>query len=57
MTIFIKFSGSELSGKLSAKYKYELADNFNYLIANKENSQSENIEDDFEDEDIEDNNE
>ena len=36
MTIFIKFSGSELSGKLSAKYKYELADNFNYLIAKKE---------------------
>lgn len=55
MTIFIKFSGSELSGKLSAKYKYELADNFNYLIANKENSKSDNQVDDFEDEDIEDN--
>ena len=39
MTIHIKFSGSELSGKLSAKYKYELADNFNYLIAKKESSE------------------
>ena len=52
MTIFIKFSGSELSGKLSAKYKYELADNFNYLIANKEKSQSE-VQSDDSDEDIE----
>jgi len=47
MTIFIKFSGSELSGKLSAKYKYELADNFNYLINKKENSQSEVQSDDY----------
>jgi len=39
MTIFVKFSGSELSGKLSAKYKYDLADNFNYLIAKKESSE------------------
>ena len=52
MTIFIKFSGSELSGKLTAKYKYELADNFNYLIAKKENSQSE-VQSDDSDEDIE----
>ena len=44
MNIFIKFSGSELSGKLSAKYKYELADNFNYLISKKENSESSDIE-------------
>jgi hypothetical protein len=53
MTIFIKFSGSELSGKLSAKYKYELADNFNYLIAKKESGQSEVQTDDFDEEDIE----
>ena len=52
MTIFIKFSGSELSGKLSAKYKYDLADNFNYLIAKKENA-SEVQTDDFDEEDIE----
>ncbi len=53
MTIFIKFSGSELSGKLSAKYKYELSDNFNYLIAKKEIAQSENPSDDFDEDDIE----
>jgi len=52
MTIFVKFSGSELSGKLSAKYKYELADNFNYLIAKKESAQSENQSDDFDEEEI-----
>jgi hypothetical protein len=34
MTIVIKFS-SEMSGKLSAKYKFDLSSNFNYLIATK----------------------
>lgn len=33
--VVIKFSGGEMSGKLSAKYKFELADNFNYLISKK----------------------
>lgn len=36
MFINVKFSGGEMSGKLNAKYKFELADNFNYLIQNKE---------------------
>lgn len=36
MFIVIKFSGGEMSGKLSAKYKFELASNFNYLVSNKE---------------------
>jgi hypothetical protein len=53
MTIHIKFSGSELSGKLSTKYKYELADNFNYLIAKKESGQAEVQSDDFDEEDQE----
>lgn len=35
MFIVIKFSGGEMSGKLSAKYKFELADNFNYIISKK----------------------
>ena len=34
MTIVIKFS-SEMSGKLSAKYKFDLSSNFNYIIATK----------------------
>lgn len=34
MTIVIKFS-SEMSGRLSAKYKFDLSSNFNYLIATK----------------------
>lgn len=33
MFIIVKFSGGELSGKLSATYKFKLADNFNYLIS------------------------
>lgn len=35
MFILVKFSGGEMSGKLSAKYKFELADNFNYLVSKK----------------------
>lgn len=35
MFITVKFSGGEMSGKLSAKYKFDLADNFNYLISKK----------------------
>lgn len=37
--ITVKFSGGEMSGKLSAKYKFELADNFNYIISKKVNSE------------------
>lgn len=36
MFIIVKFTGGEMSGKLSAKYKFELADNFNYLISKKQ---------------------
>jgi hypothetical protein len=35
MTIFVKFTGGEMSGKLSAKYKYQLSDNFNYIVSKK----------------------
>jgi hypothetical protein len=34
MTIVIKFS-HEMSGRLSAKYKFDLSSNFNYIIATK----------------------
>jgi len=40
MFIIVKFSGGEMSGKLTAKYKYELASNFNYLISKKQSSES-----------------
>ena len=33
--IQVKFSGGEMSGKLSAKSKFELASNFNYLVSKK----------------------
>jgi len=33
--IDIKFSGGEMSGKLSAKYKFDPVDNFNLLISDK----------------------
>jgi hypothetical protein len=41
MFIIVKFSGGEMSGKLSAKYKFDIADNFNYLISKKQSNQSE----------------
>lgn len=33
MLIIVKFSGGEMSGKLSAKYKFELNPSFNYLVS------------------------
>jgi hypothetical protein len=33
MSVNIGFSGGEMSGKLSSKYKFELASNFNYIIS------------------------
>ncbi len=41
MLITIKFSGGEMSGKLSAKHKFELSDNFNYLISKKQLGETE----------------
>jgi hypothetical protein len=41
MNIIVHFTGGEMSGKLSAKYKFELAPNFNYLITNKEKQSGE----------------
>lgn len=36
MNIKVIFSGGEMSGKLSAKFKFELSDKFNYIISKKE---------------------
>jgi len=33
--IDVKFSGGEMSGKLSAKYNFEPVDNFNLVVMNK----------------------
>ncbi len=41
MFIIVKFSGGEMSGKLSAKYKFDIADNFNYLISKKQSNRAE----------------
>ena len=38
MNIIVQFSGKEMSGKLNAKYKFELSSNFNYNIYQKENA-------------------
>lgn len=35
MNIIVGFSGGEFSGKLNAKYKYEIPKNFNYLVSTK----------------------
>lgn len=42
MFIIVKFSSAEMSGKLSAKYKFDIADNFNYLISKKIMKKNEN---------------
>jgi hypothetical protein len=39
MFIIVKFSSGEMSGKLSSKYKFDIADNFNYLISKKESTE------------------
>jgi hypothetical protein len=39
MNVIISFTSGEFSGKLNAKYKFEFADNFNYLISKKENEE------------------
>lgn len=36
MFIIVKFSSGEMSGKLSSKYKFDIADDFNYLISKKQ---------------------
>lgn len=55
MFINVKFAGGEMSGKLNAKYKFELADNFNYLISKKQLREFEpNSEEGTEEENIED---
>jgi len=41
MFIVVKFSSGEMSGKLSAKYKFDIADNFNYLISKKQLGETE----------------
>lgn len=33
LIISFRFSGGEMSGKLNAKYKFDLADNFNYMVS------------------------
>ena len=33
LNIIVKFTGGEFSSKLSAKYKFQIPDNFNYLIS------------------------
>jgi hypothetical protein len=40
LSIIVKFSGGELSGKLSAKYKFEIPDNFSYQISKLEEGDS-----------------
>lgn len=39
MNIIIGFSGGEFTGKLNAKYRYELPKNFNYIISNFEQNE------------------
>ncbi len=35
MNISVRFSGGEMSGKLSAKYKFDLSEDFNYKVSKK----------------------
>jgi hypothetical protein len=37
MSIVVGFSGGEFSGKLNAKYRYEIPENFNYLVSKMNN--------------------
>ena len=37
MSIVVGFSGGEFSGKLNVKYRYEIPENFNYLVSKMNN--------------------
>lgn len=41
LNIEVKFSGGEMSGKLSAKYKFDVSKNFNYLVSKKQTFKNE----------------
>jgi L-rhamnose mutarotase len=41
MSIVVKFSGGEFTNKLSAKYKFDIPENFNYLISKIEEGEVE----------------
>jgi hypothetical protein len=41
MSIIVKFSGGEFTNKLSAKYKFDIPENFNYLISKIEEGEVE----------------
>jgi hypothetical protein len=36
LDIDIKFAGGEMSGKLNAKYSFDISKNFNYLVSKKQ---------------------
>jgi hypothetical protein len=50
MNIIIKFT-NEMSGRLTAKYKFDVSPEFNYLISKKELEESEPVEDEVEESD------
>jgi hypothetical protein len=54
MEIIVRFS-SEMNGKLSAKYKFDIADNFNYLIS-KSAEQGVDLEEEIKEEESEEKN-
>ena len=41
LDVTIKFSGGEMSGKLSAKHKFDMAEKFNYIISKKQLGETE----------------
>jgi hypothetical protein len=41
MNVLVKFSGGEMSGKLSSKYKFDLPEDFNYRVSKKMIGESE----------------
>lgn len=41
LNIEVKFSGGEMSGKLSAKYNFDVSMNFNYLVSKKQTFKNE----------------
>ena len=43
MLVSVKFSGGEFSGKLGAKYKFVLSDDFNYRVSQKISGQNEEV--------------
>jgi hypothetical protein len=42
LDVIVKFSGGEMSGKLSSKHQFDMSERFNYIISKKQLGETDN---------------